>query len=175
MSLLRLPAARPPPQRVATLAAELPAPTFFTEERAGLQVLDMHVAFTPVTRTSVDRPLAFTNLHAAADTSNLRVLGITLDTRPHTSAMLTSIGERAFSVAVAGLVPIAVPGAVLTSVTVGDHLYARAEPADQGFAPNHFGATFATAPPTEVATGTLIGTIYALSPVESYCLVLLHL
>jgi hypothetical protein len=179
MSVLALPSSRPAPQRVVTVAAELPAVAFFGDNaNDGQAVLDMHVVFAVVGARQTDRMVAFTNLGAVPDTDNntFRAVGVSLDTVVHTDAMRSHAGERAFAVAVSGLVPVAVPGDALATAVVGDWLFVQTTPSPSKFSATHRGPTFVAATPTPgVAHGQLLGTIYGVDPANNYCLVLLHL
>lgn len=179
MSILALPAARPAPQRAMTIAAELPDVAFFGDNaRDGQAVLDMHVVVAVVGAGARDRVVAFTNLGAVPETNtaSFRVVGVSLDTVVHTEAMRKHAGERAFAVAVSGLVPVAVPGDALATAVVGDWLFVQMTPAQSKFSATHTGVTFVAATPTVgIAHGQLLGTIYGVDPANNYCLVLLHL
>ena len=177
MSLLSLPSTRSAPQRVVTLKAELPKPSFFKDKaRDGLRVLDMHVVVTPVGYQPQDTPYGLTNMAAVPEDYNGSFACSGVDTVPYIDSMRTHPGDRAFAVAVSGLVPVAVPGDVLATVVVGDWLFVRTTPSATGFSSNHKGVTFEAMTPTiGASSGELLGTIMALSPAQNYCLVLLHL
>lgn len=171
MSSLELPAQRPAPQTVATLPARLP-PAADLAVRTGHLVLDMHVVFHAPGLGSDPLPAALTNVAAAPAEADLRVLGVSLDTVPGDAAT-----GALFAVAVAGLVPVAVHGDQLRLVIPGDCLWADpSAPEAQTFAPHHHGPRFEVARPgAEVEGAVRIGTVFAASPADHYCLVLLDL
>lgn len=173
MSTLALPAQRPAPQTVATLPARLP-PAADLAVRTGHLVLDMHVVFhDPELPVTGGLPAALTNVAAAPDPARLRVLGVSLDTVPGDAAT-----GALFAVAVTGLVPVAVPGEELRQAVPGDRLWAAPTPPnEQTFAAGHHGPTYKVTGPAALAEAgwVRIGTVFAASLSEDYCLVLLDL
>lgn len=170
MSLLELPNDTAVPTNVVTVAAALP-PAKTGDPNC---ILPFHVAVVYDAPQSHSQRVvhAATYLQPDYTSLNWRILGVTLDMIPFLDS--ESSKPKMFSVAVAGLVPVAVPAENLQAAKVGDRLWATQERSKFQFKAGHTGVTFMVDPPEVTKAMRLVGTIYGLGVAgANHCLVLL--
>lgn len=193
MSRLSLPTATGLAQGTITLPVVLPVEA--VDRDATMSVLPMHVVYR---RPGGFRTQASTHIPYAEYTDGASVLarplGVSLDYIPYEDAMLPrgsgsqilagsrledqSLGARSFSVAVAGVVPVAVPSSAINKALLGDSLYivpfAENDPNYKHFGdPRHRVGMFSV---QNVPGALKIGTIVGLgADYENHCLVRLSL